>query len=99
MVLDDAHLFELGESRVLTLLADLALAGVRVKVHVQSVVVVFILLHRQLSPHPPVCERRLIALLHTLEERGSFCLDGGVFFCIGIDLDVDMEEMLDRIFL
>ena len=67
--------------------------------HVQPRVLLLVLADRELPPDPPVLERLLVPILHPLEERGGLLAHGGVLLRVCVDLDVDLEQVLDRVLL
>ena len=91
ILLDKAHPLQLLDRRRHRLRADLALARVLVKVHVQPRVFLLILADRELPPDAPILERLLVPIFHPLEERGSLLAHGGVLLRVRVNFDVDLE--------
>jgi len=81
----------------LVFLLNLALSGVNVKMDIQPGILSLVLLDREFSPHPPVLESGLVPIFHALEPSGSFFLHFWVAFCVGVNFNIDLEEVLDGI--
>ena len=99
VLLDETHLLQPLDGSVHRLRPDLALARVLVKVHVQPRVLLLVLFDRQLPPHAPVLERLLVAVLHALEERARGVVNRRISVGVLINLDVDIEQVLNGVFL
>ena len=99
VILNQAQLGQPVDGLVLPLLADQAPPNVLIEADVETFVFLLVLLDRQLPPHAPVLQCRLIAILHALEELGSLHLGIGILLGVSVHLDVDREQVLDRILL
>jgi hypothetical protein len=76
---------------------DLALPGVDVKMNVQPRILSLVLFDGEFSPYPPICEGGFITVFHAFEPGSGLLLYFRVRFCVSVDLDVDLEEVLDGV--
>ena len=98
-LLNDPRSPELANSLGHTLLADLALARILVEVDVQTLVLLRVFPDGELAPDTPILQRALIAVLHALEPRRRSFLDSRVILGVLVDGDVDVEQVLNGVFL